>query len=415
MNFIFWHHDIHGPISLGNIWSGQHGYGGSVARLRLLFWLMERGHDVHLIGNVQSGNLRGVTASSGVDLLESGAFHDKKEPFILVLNDAPSDENWQKIAHLPNVIRLYWAGVQFPFKWLERIRDGSLHRIVCVSRYHRDLYRIYPGFEHIEYSYSGVDLDLLEEATPSELPDYTVLSVSIPRRTKGFHNLLEAWKYIHQRLPNARLRVCGAAKMHDPNTKVGRTGVLDEELEAAFPDFFSNPPETCQQHGIELMGTRTLESVYGDLKAADVAVVNTNWDGAFETYCRSAVEAQAAGIPVVGAKRGSLPEVVQDGVTGVLIDRPNPVMLGKAIVRLLSDRELRQRIGSTAREWIRPKADYTLLAQDWEAIARRAQSGVPAPTERLQLSDLLRRLGYGQARLWVKRQIGHISGSKCTT
>lgn len=406
MKFIFWHHEIHGPVSLENILSGQHGYGGSVARLRILFWLAEREHDVHLIGNVQSGNLRGVTASSGIDLLESVTLPVRTEPSILVLNDAPSDENWQKIAHLPNIIRLYWAGVQFPFKWLERIRDGSLHRIVCVSRYHRDLYRVYPGFEHVEYSYSGVDLDLLEEATPSELAGHTVLSVSIPRRTKGFHNLLEAWKYVHQRLPNARLRVCGAAQMHDPNTRIGRTGVLDAELEAAFPDFFSNSPETCRQYGIELMGTRSLESVYSDLKAADVAVVNTNWDGAFETYCRSAVEAQAAGIPVVGAKRGSLPEVVQDGVTGVLIDQPNPAMLGKAIVRLLSDRDLRLRMGSAAKRWVRQKADYALLAQDWEAIARRAQSGEPSPTERLQVSDLLRSLGYGQARLWVRQLVG---------
>lgn len=406
MNFIFWHHEIHGPISLKQIWSGQHGFGGSVARLRILFWLAERGHDVHLIGNVRSGILRRVVASSGVDLLESGTFHDKKGPFILVLNDAPSDENWQKVTHLPNVVRLYWAGVQFPFKWLERIRDGSLHRIVCVSRYHRDLYRVYRGFEHIEYSYSGVDLDLIDGAICSKFTDPTVLFVSIPRRTKGFHNFLNAWKLVRTAMPNARLRVCGAASMHDPNTNVGRTGVLDAEIEAAFPDFFSNPPETCQQHGIELMGTRSLESVYGDLKAADVAVVNTNWDGAFETYCRSAVEAQAVGTPVVGAKRGSLPEVVQDGVTGVLIDRPNPVMLGKAIVSLLSDHELRQRIGRTGKEWIRPKSDYALLTQDWEAIARRAQSGEPAPTERLQASDLLRRLGYGQARLWVRQLIG---------
>ncbi len=405
MQFIFWHHAVHGPVSLTEIWSGLHGYGGSVARLRLLFWIAERGHDVQLIGNVEPGKFRGVTASSGIDWLKSDARRDLAEPSILVLNDAPSDENWQKVAHLPNLLRLYWAGVPFPFKWLERIKEGSLHRIVCVSRFHRDLYRIYRGFEHIEYSYSGVDLDLLKQATPSVLPEYTVLSVSIPRRTKGFHNLLEAWKYVHTALPGARLRVCGAAKMHDPNARVGLTDVLDAEIESAFPDFFSNPPATCHQYGIDLMGTRSLDSVYSDLKAANVAVVNANWDGSVETYCRSAVEAQAAGTPVVGAKRGSLPEVVQDGVTGLLIDRPSPVMLGEAIVKLLSDDKLRQRMGSDAKKWAQPKADYALLAQDWEAIAQRAQSGKPAPSERHQVSDWLRRLGYGQVRLWAKKRI----------
>ncbi len=406
MKIIFWHHEIHGPLNLTEIWSGQHGYGGSVARLRLLFWIAERGHDVYLIGNVQSGTLRGVSALAGIDSIKLLTSCKGAEPSILVLNDAPTDDNWQKVVSLPNVVRLYWAGVPFPFKWLDRINDGSLHRIICVSRYHRDLYRIYRGFEHVEYSYSGVDLDLLAEVMPSELPEYTVLSVSIPRRTKGFHNILEAWKYVHKVLPGARLRVCGSAKMHDPNAQIGQTGVLDTEIEAAFPEFFSNPPATCKQNGIELMGTRHIKSVYSDLKAADVAVVNANWDGSVETYCRSVVEAQAVGTPVVGAKRGSLPEVVQDGITGTLIDQPNPTMLGEAIVKLLRDRELRQRMGSDAKKWVHPKADYTLLTQDWEAIVQRAQSGAPAPTERLKVSDCLRKLGYGQARLLAKQILG---------
>lgn len=203
--------------------------------------------------------------------------------------------------------------------------------------------------------------------------------------------------------------------MHDPQTRLGRTGVLDAELEREFPELFSNPPQTCWQNGIELMGARSLESVYGDLKGASVAVVNTNWSGSFETYCRSAVEAQAVGIPVVGAKRGSLPEVIQDGVTGILVDKPDPNLLGAAIVSLLRDCDLRQRMGNAAKNWARPQSDYALLAQDWENIARRAQAGVPAPTERLQVSDLLRRLGYGQGRLWAKRQVGHFVESSRTT
>ena len=405
MNIIFWHHQIHGPVSLEGIWTGQHGFGGSVARLRLLFWIAARGHDVHLIGNVLSGNLRGVTASTGIAWLESGLIKDSTNPAILVLNDAPSDEDWHKVAHLPNIIRLYWPGVPFPFKWLERINDGSLHRIVCVSRCHRDWYRIYRGFDHIEYSYLGVDLDLIDEATCSKFTEPTVISVSIPRRTKGFHNLLNAWKRVRTEIPNARLRICGAASMHDPKTQLGRTGILDAELENEFPEFFSNPPQTCRQNGIDLMGTLNLKSVYSDIKGANVAVVNTNWSGSVETYCRSAVEAQAAGIPVVGAKRGALPETIQDGATGILVNRPSPIILGAAIVRLLRDDSLSKRMGNSARIWARSQADYSTLVLDWENIIRRAQTGEPAPVERRQFSDFLRGLGYGQARLWLKKLI----------
>ncbi|MCK9401165.1 MAG: glycosyltransferase [Bacteroidales bacterium] len=410
MNITFWHHEIHGPINLEEIWTGQHGYGGSVSRLRILFWLAKRGHVVQLIGNVISGNLNGVTALTGIGNLESRTLHNSTELTILVINDAPSDENWQKVEYLPNMIRLYWAGVPFPFKWLERIRNGSLARIVCVSRYHRDLYRIYRGFEHIEYSYSGVDLDLIDNADCSKFLEPTVLFVSIPRRTKGFHNILSAWNYVRKEIPNARLRVCGAASMHDPNTLLGKTGILDAELEKGYPIFFSNPPQTCQTNGIDLMGSRNLASVYSDIKGASVAVVNTNWNDSLETYCRSAVEVQASGVPVVGAKRGSLPEVVKDGVTGILVDKPDPNKLGEAIVKLLIDRDLRQKIGRAAKDWARSQSDYAILAQDWEDIVQRAKSGTPAPIEHLQVSDYLRNLGYGQMRLWLKRRIRHFLG-----
>ncbi len=407
MNITFWHHEIHGPINLEGIWTGQHGYGGSVARLRLLFWLAKRGHNVYLMGNVISGSLHGVTALSGIDSLESGTFHDSTGPTILVLNDAPSDKNWQKVVSIPNIIRIYWAGVPFPFKWLERIKDGSLDRIVCVSRFHRDLYRIYHGFEHIEYSYSGVDLDKIDMSICSKFAEPTVLFVSIPRRTKGFHNMLKAWKYIHVEIPNARLRVCGAASMHDPNTELGKTGILDKELEKEFPNFFSNPTQTCLNNGIDLMGSRDLELVYGDIKGSDVVVVNTNFKNSFETYCRSAVEAQSAGIPVVGAKRGSLPEVVQEGVTGFLVNNPNPLILAKTIVKLLRDDSLRLQMGNAGKDWARSKADYANRVIDWEEIVRRVQADISAPTEHLQIRDYLRWLGIGQMRLWVKKRLRH--------
>jgi glycosyltransferase involved in cell wall biosynthesis len=190
--------------------------------------------------------------------------------------------------------------------------------------------------------------------------------------------------------------------MHDPAARVGRTGVLDEDLEAEFPDLFGGDASTLERAGIELMGARALADVYSDLKAAAVAVVNCNWRGALETFCRSAVDAQMAGTPVVGAARGSLPEVVAHERSGLLVEREDPEALAQAIILLLKDRALRQRMGTAGRTWARQFADYAAIAGDWEAIGRRALRNERAPAPPRAAGDLLRRVGYGTARLWAR-------------
>ncbi|MHB9144095.1 MAG: glycosyltransferase family 4 protein [Symbiobacteriia bacterium] len=59
-------------------------------------------------------------------------------------------------------------------------------------------------------------------------------------------------------------------------------------------------------------------------------------------------EAQTAGKPVVASCVGGLPEVIQDGVTGLLVQPRDPRMLAQALERLLTDQSLRHALGSQA-------------------------------------------------------------------
>jgi glycosyltransferase involved in cell wall biosynthesis len=404
MRFIFFHHEAHGPFPLSQLHMGGAPYGGSVARLRFLFWLSARGHDVSLVGNVETGDHDGVRALAGEEGLRH-ALDASDQPGILVLSNLPSEDLWKRVRPLvtPQMRLVLWAGNSVDWTWLRRAHEGEIHRVVCVSRQHRDEYRLYPGFEKIEVSYSGVDTDLIEAAPlrpGGQGP--LVLSTSIPRRSKGFHNLLRAWTAVRREVPDARLWVCGSARMHAPDAQVGPTGMLDADLEAEFPHFFADHPSSTEEAGIELRGTRPLPEVFADLRAADVAVVNSNWRGAVETFCRSAVEAQVAGTPVIGAARGSLPEVVGDGETGLLVDRESAEDLAAAIVAVLVNRPLRERLGAAGPVRARPFADYALIAPDWEGIAERAWSGRDAPSSPNLYVDVLRKAGVGSARLRLR-------------
>jgi 2-deoxystreptamine N-acetyl-D-glucosaminyltransferase/2-deoxystreptamine glucosyltransferase len=75
------------------------------------------------------------------------------------------------------------------------------------------------------------------------------------------------------------------------------------------------------------------------------------------------LEGMQAGLPVVASETGGIPEVIEDGVNGMLVAPGEPEALARAIDRLLADRGLARRLSERAKE--RAK-DY-----DWEVLAER--------------------------------------------
>lgn len=96
---------------------------------------------------------------------------------------------------------------------------------------------------------------------------------------------------------------------------------------------------------------------HGQLDEAAVArVLSTGdihvWPGCGEAYGLAYLEAQAAGLPVVAQAIAGVPEVVVDGVTGLLTPPGNISAYAGAITRLLGDRALRARLAAAARAFV---------------------------------------------------------------
>jgi glycosyltransferase involved in cell wall biosynthesis len=74
----------------------------------------------------------------------------------------------------------------------------------------------------------------------------------------------------------------------------------------------------------------------------DVVIVPSLWH---EPFGRMAIEALAHGIPVIGTRRGGIPEAIEDGVTGLLVDPDEPDSLAKAMRKFSDSPEWAERFG----------------------------------------------------------------------
>jgi glycosyltransferase involved in cell wall biosynthesis len=103
---------------------------------------------------------------------------------------------------------------------------------------------------------------------------------------------------------------------------------------------------------VHLTGNRA--DVPDVLAALDVAVLSSIWEGA----PLAVLEYMAAGAPIVATAVGGVPELIVDGVHGLLVPPRAPGQLAEAIGRLLEDPSLARRLGDAARD--RQQAEFDL-------------------------------------------------------
>lgn len=111
----------------------------------------------------------------------------------------------------------------------------------------------------------------------------------------------------------------------------------------------------------------------GWLRRADVAIVpSVVTNGIAEATSISALEAQACGRPLVASAIGGLPEIVHDGVNGLLVPGDAPDALADAVIRLLEDRELASRLGARGAQDIEQNASHVAGARRFLAAYEMA-------------------------------------------
>jgi glycosyltransferase involved in cell wall biosynthesis len=100
------------------------------------------------------------------------------------------------------------------------------------------------------------------------------------------------------------------------------------------------------QEGIEFCGNTPHQNLLFRLSREADVLLHPSRE---ESFCMAAAEAMALGLPVVaGSHAGALPELVEDGISGLLIDIESVDEIARTLCNLASGTELRTRIGQTA-------------------------------------------------------------------
>jgi len=111
------------------------------------------------------------------------------------------------------------------------------------------------------------------------------------------------------------------------------------------------PPPRADVHVLGSVPQPTLFALYG---AADVVVVPSVWP---EPLSRVLIEAMYFGRAIVATRVGGSPELVEDGVTGLLVEPRDPAAIARAVVALLRDPARRARLGAAAAQRVASELD----------------------------------------------------------
>lgn len=147
------------------------------------------------------------------------------------------------------------------------------------------------------------------------------------------------------------IRSLGILKDENVELRIAGIGHEDFELELM---------KLAEKEGVSnrITWVGFVKDVYPEIRKADICVVPSIWK---EPFGLTIIEGMSQGKPVVTNNNGAQPEIITNGVDGILIPPSNPNDLASAILKLIKDPSFRLRIGENASKTFQRKFRYELF------------------------------------------------------
>ena len=238
-----------------------------------------------------------------------------------------------------------------PFRWIERASYRRAAAAAATSRQCLEVAQLKGYHGPAEIVHYPIDVELFTpKGRPSPGGTFRVGYAGRLVTEKGLEDLAHAMALLQQTTP-ATLSIVGS-------------GPLAEQLPAILP------PATLQ-----LMGTLKPEQMPDWYRSLDVLVLPSRTTPSWqEQFGRSAAEALACGIPVVGSASGFIPELLESTGGGLLYLEGDVEALSAALAKLAQDQALRAELGKRGRDGVVALYSEDVVAAKVLALVQRVQS-----------------------------------------
>ncbi len=342
---------LHSPLTIAFVNSSRGWGGGEVWLRQIVNGLASRGHSVLVICRPDSA-LAGRAVSIHAEMLPVNFNWDFNPATVRMLYRLLIENhvdvvctNWEKelrlcglAGRLANIPVVPSREVDRPIKstLVNRWVYGSLAQAIMVNSFatRATLFASAPWLaaKPCRIVWKGIDPEIYKKAAPAPLRselgigNNSVLVGFVGRldEQKGIPDLLEAMRLAASASPEISFVLAGDGPLRPRvATYVERYGLSET---------------------VHLLGFR--EDIPSLLKAFDFLVMPSLWEG----FGYAALEAMAAGKAVIATNTSSLPELVEDGVTGLLVPPHSPEELSVAIGSLAADRNRQSEFGAAGHE-----------------------------------------------------------------
>ena len=220
----------------------------------------------------------------------------------------------------------------------EKLAEAAF-AVTCTASGHRYLSSLAPA-GRVELVYHGLDLadwpappDRSGRAGPVE-----IVSVGRAVEKKGFPDLLAALAMLPKTLDWRLTHIGGGPLRNGLERQAASLGIADR---------------------IVWKGQQAKGEVLAAYRAADVFALASRIadDGDRDGLPNVLMEAQSQGLPCVSTRASAIPELIDDGVNGLLVEPGDVAGLAEALARVIADAGLRRRLGEAANERLRSRFD----------------------------------------------------------
>lgn len=248
------------------------------------------------------------------------------------------------------------------FRPMYRRLLARVDTVLCVSDYiRRRAVACFPEYaERFHVVLNATDPEIFKPYGEAALPELSglvhlepgcrhLLYVGRLTPVKGVHVLIEAFRDIHRRLPDVQLIVTGSSFF------AGATRTAYEEELAALA--------APVREAIVFTGYLPHEKLRYLYSAVDAVVFPSVWP---EPFGLVMLEAMASGTCLIASRVGGVPEVVEDGRNGVLVEPDNPQALADAVCETLRQQPMMRLIENEGRRCVVESYSWKRLVAELE-------------------------------------------------